>query len=694
MGAVVGIDLGTTKSAIAHLDEHGRAVIIPNNIGESTTPSAVCFKDDKIIVGKEAKSLFFLGEPYTAVSFKRYMGDENFIFSTPGRDYTAAELSGFVLEKLKRDAEAALQQPVTDAVITVPAYFRHPHRQATLQAGKLAGFNVLQLINEPTAAAIAFGARHHDRRQSLLVYDLGGGTFDVTLLRIDGGEILIASSEGDHELGGKDWDERLIEYLATKFKEEFGTYPLEDREISGELYIRVEEAKKILSEMTSTRFSLDYKGNTGTYVLDRELLKNITADLMERTISLCKKVMEGQKVFADSIDGILLVGGSTRMQMVHDFVHDFFRKPPMSGINVEEAVALGAAIVAGERAALPSVRRTQESRIGGLHIVDVTNHSLGMIAINDEYTAYVNSIILPKNTKLPCAVARPFKFRTSAREKNTLEIFMTQGEKKSPEDVYYLGKYVLHDIPHDAGGTSIIDIEYSYNISGTVEVKGKVRASDKLLTVNVEPLPGDIPARFLIAPEKAVGAGFTTVYLALDISGSMLGEPMTQVKEAAMKFLQEIDLNYFAVGLVAFSDSVVEKLKACSGVEKIKGAVTGLQECETGYGTSGHPFSLVRKLFDFKKDERKILIVLTDGQWNESSLDTVIKEAKTCRNKGIEVIAIGFGDADKAFLDKIASSKYQSIFTTQDKLTGVFAHIAQELGKATGGLNTLKSLPK
>ncbi len=496
MGVVVGIDLGTTKSAIAHLDEHGNAVIIPNDIGESTTPSVVCFKDDRIIVGKEAKRLFFVGESYTAAFFKRCMGDENFIFSTPKRNYSATDLSRFVLEKLKRDAEAFLKQPVTNAVITVPAYFRDPHRRATKQAGKLAGLNVIQLINEPTAAAIAYGVRHNTKKQSLLVYDLGGGNFDVTLLKIDGSEIVITNSQGDHELGGKDWDERLIEYLVNKFKEEFGTYPLEEKEISGELYIRAEETKKKLSEITTTKFALNYKGNTGSYTLDQKIFKNITADLMKRTAFLCNKVMEEQKISAKDLDGILLVGGSTRMQMVHDFVKEVFDKQPMSGINVDEAVALGAAIVAGERASLPGTNHVQEPKIGGITIHDVTNHSLGMIAINDDYTAYVNSIILPKNTQLPCAKSRPYKLNTSPHGDNTLEIFMTQGEKTSPADVYYLGKYVMRDIPHEEGGVAIIDIEYSYDISGTVGVKGKVRSSVKNLDVVVETLPNDVPGRF------------------------------------------------------------------------------------------------------------------------------------------------------------------------------------------------------
>ncbi len=218
MGIAAGIDLGTTNSAIAYIDEYGCPVIIPNDAGRPVTPSVICFRNGEVITGQEAKELQAAGEPLVAAFFKRQMGVENFIFYAEGHEYTATELSSFILKRLKDDAEKVLGKEITDAVITVPAYFRHPHRQATIDAGTKAGLKVLQVINEPTAAAIAYGLKVKGKEGTILVYDLGGGTFDVTLMSMTGDEIRILNSLGDHELGGKDWDEKIVEFAALRFK--------------------------------------------------------------------------------------------------------------------------------------------------------------------------------------------------------------------------------------------------------------------------------------------------------------------------------------------------------------------------------------------------------------------------------------------------------------------------------------------
>src|SRR6185369_5898575 len=249
-----------TNSAVAHVDAHGRPVIVPNRFGEPITPSVICFRDGEVLVGQEAKELQAAGHPQVAAFFKRQMGVPNFVFYAAGHDHTAVELSSLVLGSVKRDAEAALGDRVTHAVITVPAYFRNPQREATIEAGRRAGLEVLQVVNEPTAAAIAYGFRGADREQTLLVYDLGGGTFDVTLLRLGRGEIRILSSEGDHELGGKDWDDRTIEFLASRFEAEFGCDPLDDLESLADLLIRAEEVKKRLSNAQNAPISLVHGG--------------------------------------------------------------------------------------------------------------------------------------------------------------------------------------------------------------------------------------------------------------------------------------------------------------------------------------------------------------------------------------------------------------------------------------------------
>lgn len=674
MGAAVGIDLGTTNSAVAHVDGHGRPVVLPNRFGEPITPSVVCFRNGEVLVGQEAKELQATGEQVAAF-FKRQMGVPNFVFYSDGRDHTAVDLSALVLASLKRDAEQALGAKVTHAVITVPAYFRNPQREATIAAGKQAGLEVLQVINEPTAAAIAYGVRGADREQTLLVYDLGGGTFDITLLRLGRGEIRILNSEGDHELGGKDWDDRIVEFLGSRFASEHGADPLDDLESLADLQVRAEEVKKRLSTAESAPISLVHDGRRGRYELDRATFERITADLMERTIELTRKVLDDQKMKPAQIDGVLLVGGSTRMPMVHGFIERAFGRPPLTGVNVDEAVALGAALVAAERQGA----KPRFALGGAVKTVDVTNHSLGMIALNEDRSAYVNSVILPKNTAIPCQKTQQYQHRTRRTGENLLEVYTTQGESGSPADVSYLGKYVLHDIPWADGGRTVVDVEYSYDESGTVKVTGRVQG--KALRLTVEPLPPDVPERFLKPPEETAEPVHVTAYLAFDLSGSMTGAPLAEAKKAAKSFLSNTNLDHCSLGIIAFADEVKVKLEASQDEREIQRAIDSLSIGEAGGGNSAHPFDRVRALLA-RIDEPKFVITLADGVW--SCQPEAIRNAKSCHGEGIESIAIGFGSADQKFLKAIASSDEASFFTSMGGLVETFTNIAQVLRDGAG----------
>ncbi len=683
----VGIDLGTTNCAVARIDGDGRPTIVPNRFGESITPSVICFRGGEILVGQEAKELQAAGEPQVAAFFKRQMGDPSFVFFAEGCDYSATDLSALLLETLKRDAEAALGETVTHAVITVPAYFRNPQREATIEAGRRAGLEVLQVINEPTAAAVAFGlaggaGRSVGREQTLLVYDLGGGTFDVTLLRLAGDEVRILTSEGDHELGGKDVDDRVVEFLASRFEAEFGSDPLDDVETMSDLLVRAEEVKKRLSASERAPIAIVHDGERGRYTLERETFEQITGDLMERTVALSMKVIEDQNLTPEEVDGVLLVGGSTRMPMVHSFIQRTFGQPPMQGVNVDEAVALGAARVAADRMREAGKGRRQWSLVGAVRTIDVTNHSLGMIALNEDRSAYVNSLILPKNTPIPCRETRPYQHRTRRAGDNLLEVFMTQGESESPADVTYLGKYVLRDVPWSEGGVTVIDVEYRYDPSGTVELDGRVRSSGQHLELTVEPLPSDVPDRFLLPPEEITEAVHVTAYLAFDLSGSMAGEPLEEAQRAARSFLQNTDLSHCSLGIIAFADSVSVKLKASQNGRKIQRAIDRLSIGEVGYGNRDQPFSKVRRLLA-STDEPKFVITLADGVWSNQA--KAIRRAKACHAEGIESIAIGFGGANRKFLAKIASSDEASFFTSVGGLVETFTNIAQVLTESQGG---------
>jgi molecular chaperone DnaK len=680
MGLAVGIDLGTTNSAIARVDEHGRPAIIPNRERSAVTPSVVCFAGGEILVGDAAKDMQDVGTAPVAAFFKRQMGDPQFVFHAHGVDYSATDLSSIVLRKLKADAEAHFRATVTHAVITVPAYFRDAERQATIAAGTSAGFEVMQVVNEPTAAAVAYGLARSASPARILVYDLGGGTFDVTLLDLAHDEIRVRSSDGDHRLGGRDWDDRIVQFLATRFQEEFGIDPLSDRGGLSDLLIQAELAKKKLTAVDATPLSLTCQGRRGRYTLDRATFEAITADLLERTASLTTHVLSDLRLEPADVDGVLLVGGSTRMPMVHRFVQKVFGRPPMTAVNVDEAVALGAAVVAAERAASIQQASTFSLR-GAVKTIDVTNHSLGMIAVNADRSAYVNSVILPKNATIPCAETRPYQHRTRRRGENTIEVFMTQGEVETPTAVSYLGLYTVHDVPHAPSGVTVVEITYRYDASGTVQVSARAKGTSEALRVTVDPLPPDVPARFDGAPQAGVSE-HVTAYLAFDVSGSMSGEPMNEAKKAARGFLEHTDLSHCSVGVMAFSDSVATKLHASQNARAIGRAIDALAVGETGGANGAQPFDDALALLESVKG-RSVLVALTDGVWSDQA--TATSRARACHAAGIEVIAIGFGGADRDFLRSIASSDEDSIFTSLSGLVDAFSTIAQVLTQ-TGGL--------
>ncbi len=687
MATPVGIDLGTTNSAIAYVDKYGKPIIISNDEGSNITPSVVCFDGNEVIVGDEAKELQALGTYEIAAFFKRQMGDEHFVFTVDGKDYDAGDLSALVLKKLKDDAEVALGTTITDAVITVPAYFKDKERNTTIEAGKKAGLNVLQVINEPTAAAIAYGLKQHGGKQTILVYDLGGGTFDVTIMKIDNDTISVLNSVGDHQLGGKDWDETIVSYIANAFEEEFGVDPLEDAESIADLMVRVEEAKKKLSSVEKTTIVLSYDGDKGRYSLDRETFEDITNNLMERTVFLTEQSLQDINLSFNDIDGILLVGGSTRMPMVHKFIKERFGVEPLSGINVDEAIALGAALVAQERKNAKQPGSSKMSLPGMRVVKDVTNHTLGMIAINDDNTAYVNSPILSKNREIPCSEKRTFNQRVGKKNENMMEIFVTQGEHRSPGDVSYLGRYVIDDIPYQQGGNAEVSVTYEYDLSGTVHVSANLE-SGKVLKVIKEELPSDVPERFMKAPELEpveLEPEFTTVYLAFDISGSMSGKPLKKAKKAANEFVKNMNLDYSAVGIIAFSDRVKTYIKASQNENDILKAIDDIKCCETGGGNATHPFNEISMVLNGVTD-RKFAVVLADGVWYRQNI--AINQAKVCHGEDIDIVAIGFGGADKKFLKAIASTEEGSIFTTTEGLVEAFSTIAQEIGSNAkhGGL--------
>lgn len=461
----IGIDLGTTYSAVSTINEYGKPVILKNSLGETLTPSVIYFGEDgQITVGSEAKEMLLYGEENVAMFFKRNMGNSDFYLNFHGKSYSSTDLSAILLSKLKADAELALGAPLRKAVITVPAYFNDLQRNETIQAAQQAGLEVLRIINEPTAAAITYGSNQAAGKK-ILVYDLGGGTFDVTVLLITEQSIQVLSTGGDHELGGKDWDDKLLTFIANEFINEFNDDPLENYESYNDLVFKAELLKKQLSNVLTTTFSVSYNGNKGKYEINRKRFEELSQDLLHSTTFKAQEVLDEANLSWSEIDGVLLVGGSTKMPMVTNWVKEMSGKEPLRGINVDEAVCMGAAIQAQlEANKTYSIGRKANSSLSYsigpmLNIQDVMSHSLGLIAVNADSTKYINSIIIPKNLPIPSSEKRPFKFKTRAGDDNKLEVYLTQGEVEDVASCIIVSKYVFEGIEHIAKDKTIIDIE-------------------------------------------------------------------------------------------------------------------------------------------------------------------------------------------------------------------------------------------
>ena len=680
MGAFVGIDLGTTFSVVAYINELGHPEAIANEHGRCVNPSVVYLGQGGPIVGEEAKELQSAGETGIASFFKRHMGDPHFELAFQDRTYTPVDLSALVLGHLKRIAEQHMGEPVTHAVVTVPAYFNNMQREASIEAGRRAGLKVLSIISEPTAAALAYGLDSTPGAETVVVYDLGGGTFDVSVVQITPEEQRVLGTGGDFNLGGKDWDDRILTYLMQAFENEFGAELLGDA--FNDLLVTAENAKKTLSARRAVNIRVQGGGCSGTYTLDRETFESITSDLMSRTERLTEQVLEEINLAWDNVDSVLLVGGSTRMPMVREYVQRMSGRPPLMTINPDEAVALGAAI----QAAMDMEEASPDQKpmyvlAGRKTSVDVISHSLGLIAVNDDRSRYINSIIIQKNQPIPTSHTRPYTLAVSRRGDSTLDVYMTQGETTRPMDCAYLGKYVFSDIPPVQDRTAVLDISYAYDRNGLVNVSALERSTGKSLTLTIEPLPDDVPDRFMLPPEQEAAREHMTVYLAFDLSGSMSGQPLAEAQKAARAFVSQCDLTNTSIGLISFSDRVHVDTAACQNAKKIARAIDGLTIGRTGHGNATDPFEEIHRRMR-KVAELRYAIVLADGVWSDQSL--AVRRAKKCHETGMEVIAIGFGGADEAFLRQVSSSDEHSFFTDLSSLTETFSTIAQELTEGTG----------
>lgn len=513
MTRVVGIDLGTTYSAVAVADRSGSPSIVRNREGENITPSVVMFQGDTVVVGSQAKRSSATAPEHVVQFVKRYMGEVSPVYhSESGTPYRPEEISALLLKRLKEDAAMMLGEPVEAAVISVPAYFDDARRKATQDAGRLAGLDVLRIVNEPTAAALAYGlgqsgaggeagaegAEGDTKIGTMLVYDLGGGTFDVTVMRVEDGDYTVIATDGDRNLGGFDWDGALMNYLNGAFMASGGPDLNEDSGLQAELRDKAEIAKRTLSNAPQAVVVLSAGGHHEQIRVTREKFEEITAELLDRTRILTEGVLEEAGLVWDGIDRVLLVGGSTRMRMVPELILRLSGNEPERGIAEDEVVALGAALVALDAAVREEEAKEKRKYLGGgagvesapgdglarltkgkvKSIRDVTSQSLGLVVVRrDNHDLEFNAVIIPHNTPVPAK--KSDTFRTLYDQQRTVRLQVTEGDDEDLAYVKKVGESTIDIPPYPVDAP--FEVFYSYDVDGIIHVEVKDSTTNEWL---------------------------------------------------------------------------------------------------------------------------------------------------------------------------------------------------------------------
>ena len=480
----IGIDLGTTFSAVARLDDTGRPVTVPNAEGDLTTPSVVLFDGDDVVVGKEAVKALGTEAERIAECAKRDLGLREYHKPVDGVKYPPEVLQAFILKKLREDA-ARLAGPFAQAVVTVPAYFDEVRRKSTQDAGYMAGLEVLDIINEPTAAAVAFGFQQGflntrgeaHAPQKVLVYDLGGGTFDVTLMEIKGTEFTALATDGDVQLGGRDWDQRLVDYVCDEFLKAHQYNPQFDPRTdlcaAGALWRECEDAKRALSARKKASVACHFRGDSLRVEIAREKFQELTRDLLDRTQFTTRQVLRQADLDWGAIDRVLLVGGSSRMPMVVEMLRQITGKEPDASVSADEAVAHGAALHAG------LILAKSEGRAPAFKIRNVNSHSLGVVGTDPATKRKRTAVLIPRNTPLPVKARRVFK--TQKENQDSVLVQIVEGESPSPEACTPIGVCAIRQLPKNLPVHSPIDVEFRYAADSRLTVQVKIAGGEKVV---------------------------------------------------------------------------------------------------------------------------------------------------------------------------------------------------------------------
>lgn len=729
MGIAVGIDLGTTFSAVACVGADGEPKILPNSSGEHTTPSVVAIAEDgSVVCGEAAKEAQLMGDANVASFYKTNMGNAGYVEYLRGCEFDATTLSSTFLRHLIADVSRANGVQIDSAVVTVPAYFEAPQREATLEALRRTGVRALGTLNEPSAAAYAYGLMSADAAgdRTILIYDLGGGTFDVTVARLSGREIRVLSSTGNHQLGGRQWDSALSDFILDQLCDARG---LDRDDVESDLTpsdintlaVVSEQVKRDLTNRARTRARVMAESVSGTIEVTREDFEEATRHLLTLTTDCCEEALREAGLTWAQVDGYILVGGSTKMPQVREYLTGKVGSGPVGGnVNPDEAVALGAAVYAAQKCgttfSLPGASAAAPRfSLGALpKLVDCTAHSMGMIAESEDRSRYVNSTIIGKNTPVPATNSREYAVRATPGRPGSLEIYLLQGDDPAPLNNTVVGKYVVPKIPGERGRETHVLVSYSYTENATIEVGATLASSGRALEVQRAEVESDL-SRFLNAPTdndaEDHGPVDARVMICVDVSGSMYGEGLRAAEGAAYAFLQSVSSSGAKIGVMYFGNMPKVVCNPTSDYNRVReltkdnifgfesedarACKSRLLQSENGVckscprigcdicGTRSPLLAYSKWLStDECEDEADILLILTDGCWCDA--DKAIQDAESLKDDGVTIIGIGIADADLEFLKKISTSdSYAGLFDFSE-LGAAFSSIGRSISSGSG----------
>lgn len=643
--------------------KNGRPEIIKNSYDSELTPSAVCFSEGKILVGNEAYARIADGTGNGITAFKSRMGDDSPLICGNGEEYDAEELSAILLKEMIKEAEDRIGEKITEVVITVPHYFDESRRIATKKAGEECGVRVLRLLNEPTSAALYYGYNHFERK-TIMVYDLGGGTFDTNIIHFENGKTEVISTNGNHSLGGKDWDAELAAIACRRFFAEYGVNPFDDKNFRNVLMATAEKVKKQLSSAKNAMFQIEYEGKKGSYNITRDELRDATMHLMQLTKELCEEALSAKGLKWQDIDEILLIGGSSRMPIIQEFLEENTPCNIVHHPDMELAVAKGAAIDADH---------FREGLTDKPILHDITSHSLGALSIKENEDRFINEIIIPKNSKIPFEATKSFKLEKGNRA-NYIEVYALQGESTDPTECVVVTEAVINGFRNDGNGV-VINVTYSYDENGVVKITAD--SDGKPLNVTAKSLPdiGWIEGR----PSERASQNNTekNIVVCLDLSRSMTFKdrdsgaiPLDEAKNSIIQFVDSLgtENNYFS--LIGFGDSMSVLCELTKDLGKFKSALEKTRAKDMGRGTRAIPLGLAKSVAE-EEGRMGIIVTVTDGEWEKK--DEAIGEA---RKVGMPIFAIGFGEANEGFLRQISTVERGALYTTIDRLGHTFQTIA------------------